>query len=131
MNKRHFIIWFLLLAYIILAIAWTLHYAENFSNYGNNDNYKGDELIRYIKSLVLSSTVLHSFFLRINGSIKLKMMLLGTLANLIVSIISGFAIMLIFSIDGIPKQLIYLFGGCYLSIFTLLIIGTNTESKAT
>jgi hypothetical protein len=108
-----------LIIYLLTTGLVTLYYGFNFYNFVHR---KGDELFYFALFLMITSTILQVLISQTTGVLSLKFALLSPLANGILSFILGFVFWDLTELEGIPRHLIFIYGGCYLLILCLLII---------
>jgi len=119
MTKKRRTILILLLGYV-LTIGWlTIYHAFNFSDYVH---WKGDETINYTLFLLLTSVLFQGLIWMIVKEFDWKAAILGTVGNFVCSFFIGFGILMVSGLSGIPRHLIFLYGGCYLIFFTVVTI---------
>jgi len=119
MKYKKPIILILLTLYVFAIVALTIYHAFNFSNYIHR---KGDETANYIFFLLLTSLLLQGLIWITTKTFDWKAVVLSTVVNFFVSFIVGLIILRISGLTGIPKHLIFLYGGCYLTFFVLVTI---------
>lgn len=128
------IISILLIIYILAIIGLTIFHAFNFSDY---IHVKGDETIYYTLFLLITSILFQTLISLVTRTIDWKTTPLATIVNFIISFIAGFGILMITGLSGIPKHLIFIYGGCYMTIFSVVTIiqirrlTTDVEQKFT
>jgi len=121
-NKPVLILLFLFLFGMIMV---TIYYASNFSKFVH---YKGDETINYALSLLIASALFQGFIIVFAKKVKWLPMLLGTVGNFVLSFVIGFIIFLSAKLQGTPRELIIIYGVCYLTIFSVSIVYQARES---
>jgi hypothetical protein len=118
MSKRTAIL-FLLVAYLIAMGCWTYYYADHFPEFVHR---KGDEFTSYVTQLLLSSIVVQSIVSAMLGLITWKVVLLGTIGNVILSFVVGLMTLLASGLSGIPRHLILVYGLCYMAFFAASVV---------
>jgi|GEM_PF-5609061 len=119
MTGKQLTIRILLAGYIAAIAGLTIYHAFHFSAYVH---WKGDETINYTFFLLLTSVMFQGIVWMIVKSIDWKAVILGTIGNFILSFIVGFGIFVVSGMSGIPRHLILIYGGCYLTFFTVVTI---------
>lgn len=114
---RQFIIFVLLAIYVSVIGIWTDYHAHHFSYYIHQ---KGDEVSYYVWILFLTSVLFQVLICIIGKKIDWKPALLSTVVNVIVSFIIGACILMMSTVSGIPKHLIFIYGICYITIFVVI-----------
>lgn len=107
-----------LLVYVIVIGSLTIYHAYNFSNYTHT---KGDESINYTFFLLLTSIIFQGVLWMAKKN-TWKYSILATLVNYILSFFLGFSILMLSGLSGIPKHLILIYSGCYLILFSGIVI---------
>ena len=108
-----------LVIYLLVIGLLTIYYGYNFSKFVH---YKGDEFNYYVLFLLTSSAIFNIFISQTTKILSLKFGLLTTLLNSFISLILGFIFWTVTEISGIPRHLIFIYGGCYLLILSSLTI---------
>ena len=108
-----------LVIYVFVIGLLTIYYGHNFSKFVH---YKGDEFNYYVIFLLTSSAIFNLFISQTTKILSLKFGLLTTVFNGFISLILGFIFWTVTEIDGIPRQLIFIYGGCYLLVLSSLTI---------
>jgi len=108
-----------LIAYVVIIGLLTFYHAFHFSDYVHT---KGDETVNYTLFLFLSSLLFQGFIWFIEKTIAWKFVLLSTIVNFIVSFILGLGMLMWSGLYGIPKHLIFIYGGCYITCFILVVL---------
>jgi hypothetical protein len=117
----------ILLAVYLLATAWwTVYHSFNFSDYVHR---KGDETLDYTLYLLLTSIIFQGLIWTISKVLDWKFAVLGTIVNYIFSFILGFGILTISGLSGIPRHLIFIYGACYMTMFTIVTILQSNRVK--
>ena len=127
MINKQLTILILLAGYVVTIVALTIYHAFNFSDYVH---WKGDETINYTFFLLLTSVALQVIIWMIVKTIDWKAVILATIANFIFSFIVGFGILTALGLSGIPKHLIFVYGGCYMTFFTIVTFLQINRLKA-
>ncbi len=109
----------LLTLYVLLIGGLTIYHAFNFSDYVSK---KGDETINYTLFLLITSIVFQGIVWMVTKVLDWKTVTLATFVNFILSFIVGFGFLTISGLSGIPRHLIFLYGGCYMTFFTLITV---------
>jgi hypothetical protein len=117
MNWRQRTIIILLIAFVAVACRLTIYHAYNFSDY---IHIKGDEIFAYVKYLLLASMLFQGLIWLIAKTLDWKIAIAATVGNSIISFILGFGIIMMSGLSGIPRHLIFVYGGCFLIIFAAL-----------
>ena len=128
MTSRRKTILILLTLYALTMGGLTIYHAINFSDY---IHWKGDEVINYTLFLLVTSILFQGLVYVFTKSFDLKAATLATIVNFIVSFIVGFGLLLISGLSGIPRHLIFLYGGCYLTLFTIITIWQAKKQNRT
>jgi hypothetical protein len=119
MMSRQLTILILLTIYVLTAIGLTVYHAYNFSDYVHR---KGDETMNYTFYLLLTSVVFQGLLYIVTKTFDWKATFLATVVNFIISFIIGFGILMLSGLSGIPRHMIFVYGGCYLTFFTIVTI---------
>jgi hypothetical protein len=119
MTSKKTTILILLTLYVLALGVLTIYHAFNFSDY---IHMKGDETIDYILFLLFTSILFQGLVWILTRVFDWKAATLATIVNFILSIIVGFEILMISGLGGIPRHLIFLYGGCYITFFTLVTV---------
>ena len=104
---------------MLTAVGLTIYHAYNFSDY---IHWKGDETIDYTLFLLFTSVVFQVLVWIVTKTFDWKAATLATIVNCILSFVVGFGLLMISGLSGIPRHLIFLYGGCYITFFTIVII---------
>jgi hypothetical protein len=81
---------------------------------------------------LLTSMMFQGLVWVVTKTVNWKAIILSTLGNFIVSFILGFAILMVSGLSGIPRHMIFVYGGCYLTFFTIVaFLQTNRLGKNT
>ena len=99
--------------------ALTVYHAFNFSDY---IHWKGDETIDYTLFLLVTSVLFQVLVSIVVKAIDWKAALLATIANFILSFIFGFGILMVSGLEGFPRHMIFIYGGCFLTFFTIVTL---------
>ena len=108
-----------LVIYLLTIGLLTNYYGYNFSKFVH---YKGDEFFYYIVFLLTTSAIFNIFVSLTTKVLTIKFGLLTTISNGFISLIIGFIFWTVTEISGIPRHLIFIYGGCYLLFLFLLTI---------
>lgn len=119
MTWRRWAILILVITFVVATYRVTIYHAYNFSDYVHK---KGDETFDYIKYLLLASILFQGLIWIITKTFDWKAALFATVGNSIVSFILGFMIMMASGLSGIPRHLMFVYGGCFVTIFALLTL---------
>jgi hypothetical protein len=119
MTSRQTTILILLALYVLTVGAVTVYHAFNFSDY---IHWKGDETIDYTLFLLFTSTLFQGLIWLLTKVFDWKAVTLATIVNFILSFIVGFGLLIISGLSGIPRHLILLYGGCYMTFFTIVTV---------
>jgi hypothetical protein len=123
MTSRQTIILILLTLYVLTIGGLTVYHAFNFSDY---IHWKGDETIDYTLFLLFTSILFQGLVCVLTKVFDWKAVTLATIVNFILSFIVGFGLLMISGLSGIPRHLIFLYGGCYMTFFTIVtVLQTN------
>jgi hypothetical protein len=109
----------LLAGYVLVMGMLSIYHAYNFSDYVH---WKGDETIYYTLFLLVTSVVFQAIVWLMMKKIFWKATLLATIVNFFLSFIIGFAILIISGLSGIPRHIIFIYGGWYLMFFTMVTV---------
>jgi hypothetical protein len=109
----------LLAVYVLIIGALTVYHAYNFSDYVH---VKGDETLNYTLFLLLTSLLFQGLIWIITETFDWKAVILGTIVNFILSFIVGFGILMLSDLNDTPRHLIFIYGGCYMTFFTIVTI---------
>lgn len=126
MTGRQLTILILLAVYVLAVSGLTVYHGLNFSDYAHR---KGDETIDYTLFLLMSSVLFQGLIWMIAKTLDWKAVILGTIVNFILSFIIGFGILMVIGLSGIPRHLIFLYGGCYLTFFTFVTVLQSNRLK--
>jgi hypothetical protein len=91
MMSKQLILLILLAGYIVIIGALTFYHADNFSSYIHR---KGDETIFYTWLLFTTSVVFQGVVWIMTKAADWKVIILGTIANFILSYVVGFGILM-------------------------------------
>jgi hypothetical protein len=119
MTRKQSTVLILLAAYILIMGALTIYHAFNFSDY---IHWKGNETINYTWFLLVTSVIFQIIVSLVAKRIDWKSAILGTIINFILSYIIGVGILILSGLEGIPRELIFIYGGCYLIFFTIVTV---------
>jgi uncharacterized Tic20 family protein len=126
MTNRQQIIGFLLALYVVTIGGLTIYHAFNFSDYAHS---KGDETINYTIFLLLTSVLFQGLIWIIVKVFDWKAAILATIVNFILSCVLGFGILMVSGLSGIPRHLIFLYGGCYVTFFSIVTVLQSNRLK--
>jgi hypothetical protein len=115
MSFKSFVILALLAVYLIIIILASIYYANHFSSFAHS---KGGEIIDYACVLLLTAIAFHVAASFVAKTIEWRIILLATIVNFILSFIFGFAILLSLKLGGSGKEIILVYGSCFLIIFS-------------
>jgi hypothetical protein len=118
MRKHLYITLCLLLLYVTAMGCWTIYFANHFNDFASG---KGDET-KFVGHLFLSSLGFQLLVLITTGRRDWIAIVLSTVANVFVSFIIGLIIVLTFNLKAIPYQIILIYGACYLTYFSVVVI---------
>ena len=104
-----------LFIYLTIAVPLTIYYGNNFSRFVHS---KGQEFFNYVLVLV-TTNILFNVAVWSSTGFNVLMRLLTPLIICLVSFILGLIVWQVTDITGIPRHLIFIYGGSHLSIFTL------------
>jgi hypothetical protein len=119
MTGRQLTILILLAGYVLTTGALTIYHAYNFSVYVH---WKGDETIYYTLFLLLTSIFFQGAVWTVVKAIDWKAASLATIVNSALSFIVGFGIFMVSDLEGFPRHLIFIYGACFLTFFTVVTI---------
>jgi hypothetical protein len=83
---------------------------------------KGNETINFTLFLLVTSVLFHGLVWFIVKTIDWKSVILSTVVNFILSFIIGIGILMISGLSGIPRHMIFVYGGCYLTFFIIVTV---------
>jgi hypothetical protein len=118
MPFKSFVVLALLAVYLILIIPVTIYYANNFSTFVHS---RAGEIIDYAGFLLLTAIVFHAVASLVAKIIEWRIILLSTIVNFILSFIFGFSILIASQLTGRGKEIIFIYGSCFLFIFSAMI----------
>jgi hypothetical protein len=123
MTSRQKTILILLTLYVLTIGGLTVYHAFNFSDYIHS---KGDETIGYTLFLLFTSILFQGLIWVLTKVFDWKAATLATIVTYILSFIVGFGLLMISGLSGIPSHLIFLYGSCYMTFFTVVtVLQTN------
>lgn len=125
---RKFVLLIFLGLYLIGTACWSIYHALNFSNYVHR---KGGETIDYTLYLLMTSILFQVIVWIVSRVLVWKLAMLATAVNYIVSFVLGFAILMLSGLSGIPKHLIFIYGGCFMTIFSVVTIRQLSKMSLT
>ena len=109
----------ILVIYLILVIASTIYWANNFSSY---TNYKGDEFFFYLEFLYCLTTFLFLLQILLMKVKRLLLLLFVPLLSILISVLLGFFFLFVTSMNGTPSETIYIYSSIYSFINILILI---------
>ena len=126
MTWRQWTIQIMLFIYILVACSLTIYHAYNFTDY---TNIKGDEIFDYIKYLLWASILFQVPIWAITKKLNWEKVFLATIGKTVLSSILGLLIIVASGLSGIPRHLIFVYGACFMAIFTLVTIKQIRKTK--
>jgi hypothetical protein len=119
MRGKQLTILILLVGYLLIVGTLTIYHAFNFSDYVR---WKGDETFNYTLFLLVTAVLFQVLVWLVVKSIDWKAVVLTTIVNFILSFIAGFGIFIVSGLEGFPRHLIFIYGGCFLIFFTIVTV---------
>ncbi len=109
----------ILVIYLILVIASTIYWGNNFSSY---TNYKGDEFFFYLEFLYCLTTFLFLLQILLMKVKRLLLLLFVPLLTILISVLLGLLFLFVSSMNGTPSETIYIYSSVYSSLNILILI---------
>ena len=109
----------ILLSYLLLVIAATIYWANNFSLY---TKYKGDEFFSYAEFLYFFTTFFFLIQILLMKVKRLLLLLFVPLLTILISVLLGFVFLFISSMNGTPSETIYIYSSVYSSMNILILM---------
>ncbi len=105
--------------YIVIVVALTIYYGNH---WWDVLHYKGDETIYYAVFLLLTSILFQGLVWLTTDQIDWRLAILGTIVNFILSPFIGAIVLMSSGLSGISRELIFIYGTCFLTIFAISTI---------
>jgi hypothetical protein len=113
--------------YVFTVGGLTIYHAFNFTDYIHR---KGDETIDYTYFLLFTSILFQGAIWVITKVFDWKAVVFATIANFILSYIVGLGVLMVSGLSGIPRHLIFTYGGCYLTFLSIVTVAQSGRLRA-
>jgi len=116
--KKTILAYVFLGSYLLIVFIATIFHGYNFTWYTNE---KGEESILYMEFLFFTSIAFQLVMWWWLKEIKIAAAILSTLGNLFAAGLLTGLVMWGLGIDGVPRNLIFVYGTCYILIFSGIV----------
>ena len=108
-----------LIIYLTTIILLTIYYGYNFDKYVH---WKGNEFFYYVLFLLVTSSLFQIIISQTTKAMTITYGFIFTIVNCGLSFVLGFIFWTVSNISGIPRHLIFIYGGCFLTILSTVTI---------